>query len=172
MHDFRWTVMGLVGAAGLWLAAVSSTPAMPALVGQDMGPEITELEAYVSAHPEDPIALIQLSHAYLDHAAPGLAEAALDRASPEIRELPSVGDARARTLWALGRAEIALDVQRGVLDACRSSTCSYDVLGKGQHRERMLAELVRLGIDDPKTDPSLAFVAYQRSTRQVSLDLR
>jgi len=173
MHDFRWTLLGLVGSVGLWLAAFSaSNPAMPALVGQNMGPEVAELEAYVSAHPEDANALSRLSHAYLDHAAPGLAQAALDRAPLEVRDVPSVGDARARALWELGRAQIALDVQRNVLDACRVADCSYALVGKGRHRERMLAEMVKLGVDDPKSDPSLAFVAYQRSTRQVSLDLR
>jgi len=127
----------------------------------------------VSAHPEDANALSRLSNTYLDHAAPGLAQAALDRAPAEIRELPNVGDARARALWELGRAAVALNVQRGVLDHCRTtSTCPYSLVGKAQHRERLLAEMVKLGVDDPNSDPSLAFVAYQRSTRQVSLDLR
>jgi hypothetical protein len=36
----------------------------------------------------------------------------------------------------------------------------------------MLAEMVRLGVDDPKRDPNLALLAYRRSTREVSLDLR
>src|SRR5215208_5796143 len=108
MHDFRWTLIGLLGSAGLWLAAFSTcNPAMPALVGQNMGPEIAELEAYVSAHPEDANALARLSHLYLDHAAPGLAQAALDRAPVEVREVPSVGDARVRTLSELGRTQIA-----------------------------------------------------------------
>jgi hypothetical protein len=172
MHEVRISVLALVGLAGVWLTTTSSMPARPALLGRDIGPEISQLEAHVSAHPEDGQALAELANTYLGQAAPGLAEAALDRAPTEVRELPAVADARARTLWQLGIADAALEVERKALAACETRNCPRTLLGRAQRRERLLAELVRVGLDDPRTNPDLALVAYRRSTREVTLDLR
>lgn len=173
MHELELSLVALVGLAGVWLASGSATPAAPALVGRDIGPEIASLEARVSAHPEDAAALGELVESYLGHAAPGLAQAALDRAPSEVRERPAIADARARALWSLGFSDMALSVERSVLAACQApGACSRSLLGRAQRREAMLAELVRVGLDDPKTDPNLALVAYRKSTREVTLDLR
>jgi hypothetical protein len=170
--NVRWSFAALIGIAGVWLAVQSATPSAPAIIGRNLDPGVAALEAQVSANPADAEALTALVNLYLAHSAPGLAQAALDRAPREVRVLPGVADARARTLWELGRSEVALSVQRGVLSSCASRQCSPSLLGHAQRRERMLAELVRLGVDDPKEDPNLALVAYRRSTREVSLDLR
>jgi hypothetical protein len=143
-----------------------------AVVGRGLDPGVAALEARVSSNPSDVDALVALTDEYLRHSAPGLAQAALERAPREIRDLPRVADARARTLWELGFGQFALDVQRGVLSICEVKPCSPSLVGRAQRRERMLAEMVRLGVDDPKRDPNLALLAYRRSTREVSLDLR
>lgn len=168
----RWSMAALLGLAVLWQIARASTPPAAAVVGRNLDPKLAELEARVSENPGDSEALSALVDAYLVHSAPGLAQAALERAPREVRELPHVADARARTLWELGLSQHALDVERGVLSSCESKPCSPSLVGRAQRRERMLAELVRLGVDDPERDPNLALLAYRRSTREVSLDLR
>jgi hypothetical protein len=172
MLEREWSLLALIGVAGAWLATTSSLPARRAVVGHDLGPETESLEARVSAHPDDAAALVDLTDHYLDHGAPGLAQAALDRAPTSVRELPSVVDVRARALWDLGLVPAALELQRAVLTACATQTCSRNLIGRAQRRERWLTELSRLGVDDPKDDPNRAVVAYWRSTREVRLDIR
>jgi hypothetical protein len=172
MTEVRVALLALVGLAGVWLATTSASPARPALVGRNIGPEIADLEARVSAHPEDAAALQSLVDRYLAHSAPGLAEAALERAPQAVRELPPIADARARTLSELGFSDLALEVERKALASCRLRHCSNTLVGHAARREQVLAELVRVGLDDPKTDPNLALAAYRRSTREVTLDLR
>jgi hypothetical protein len=172
MQDVRWTALTLVGLGGLWAAVSSSPPAAPALVGTSMGPEVAALEARVSARPDDAPALALLADVYLSSAAPGVAQAALERAPRRVKELPEIADARARTLSQLGFTQAALGVQRRMLDACTEAQCSPSLLGRAQHRERLLSELVRQGVEDPKQDPNLTSRAYRISMREVTLDLR
>ena len=172
MQDWEFSVVALVGLAGAWLAASSSTPASPALVGRSLGPETAELEALASAHPEDAAALLLLADHYLDHGAPGLARAALDRAPTDVRDQPQVTDALARATWDLGFVSQALELQRSTLRSCTLRPCSYALVGRAQRRERLLTELDRLGVEDPKRDPDRALLAYWRSTREVRLDIR
>ncbi|MBI3205944.1 MAG: hypothetical protein HYZ29_30690 [Myxococcales bacterium] len=172
MQHVRWTVLALVGLGGLWAAVSPSGRVAPALVGERLGPEVAAIEARVSAHPEDAAALAALADAYLEHSAPGLAQAALARAPRSIRDLPPIADARARTLWQLGFAEPALEAQRRMLDTCTVVHCSPALLGRAQRRERLLSELVRRGVDDPLRDPARSELAYRVSMREVTLDLR
>jgi len=172
MLEREYALLALVGVAGAWLATSSSLPARRAVVGRDLGPSTELLEARVGAHPEDASALVDLTDHYLDHGAPGLAQAALDRAPRDVREQPRVVDLRARALWDLGLVPAALALQREVLTACATQTCSRSLVGRAQRRERWLAELSRLGVEDPKDDPNRAVVAYWRSTREVRLDIR
>jgi hypothetical protein len=172
MQDVRWTALTLVGLGGLWAAVSSSPPAAPAVIGNALGPEVAALEARVSAHPEDAPALARLADVYLAHSAPGVAHAALERAPRRVKELPEIADARARTLWQLGFSHAALDLQRRMLDACTETECSPSLLGRAQRRERLLSELVRQGVEDPRQDPSLTLLAYRISMREVTLDLR
>lgn len=170
--DWRWASGAVAAASAAWLLASAHIPASRIVAGSELGPELAELEAKVSLNPNDPAALDALVEAYLEHRAPGLAQAALDRAPVQVRELPAIADARARTLSSLGKAEIALGVQERVLSACESLPCSHELLGRATRRQRFLTEMVRLGVDDPREQPELAMVAYRRSSRQVRLDLR
>lgn len=172
MEHLSWTALALVGLGGLWAAVSSSVPTAPALIGRNLGPELAALEATVSAHPEDASALARLADEYLAHSAPGVAWAALERAPQAVRSRPVIADARARTLWQLGFTEAALEAQRKVLDACTEAQCSPVLLGRAQRRERLLSEMVRQGIQDPKQDPAGTLLAYRISMREVTLDLR
>lgn len=170
--DWRWSSVAVAVASAAWLLASSHIPASPIVAGNDIGPALAALEARVSHRPDDAVALSVLVDAYLEHRAPGLAQAALDRAPVQVRDLPAIADARARTLSALGRADIALDVQEKVLVACASLPCSQELMGRATRRARFLSEMVRLGVDDAREQPELALVAYRRSSREARLDLR
>lgn len=170
MQYGQCALAALIGTAGIWLAASSSAPAYRAVVGRDLGPETAALEARASARPDDAAALVALVDHYLEHGAPGLAQAAIDRAPRGVRALPTVANVRVRTLWHLGFVPDALDLQRDVLSACQVKPCSRSLVGRAQRRERLLSELARLGIEDPELEPSLTLVAYQRSTREVRLE--
>lgn len=172
MEHVRWTALTLVGLGGLWIAASSGAPTAPALVGQGLGPEVAALEARVSAHPEDGAALAELTSHYLDRSAPGVAYAALERAPRAVRAEPAIADARARALMQLGFTQAALEAQRKMLDSCTEAQCSPALLGRAQRRERLLSELARHGVEDPKQDPNLTLLAYRISMREVTLDLR
>jgi hypothetical protein len=63
-------------------------------------------------------------------------------------------------------------MQRRMLDACTEAQCSPALLGRAQRRERLLSELVRQGVEDPKQDPNRTLLAYRISMREVTLDLR
>jgi hypothetical protein len=170
--DWRWASVAVAVASAAWLLVNARIPASPIVAGRNLGPELAALEAQVSKDPRDAVALSELVDAYLERSAPGLAQAALDRAPAQIRDFPAIADARARTLSALGRADIALGLQERVLTACSSLPCSHELVGRAERRARFLSEMVRLGVDDPRAEPELALVAYRRSSRQARLDLR
>jgi hypothetical protein len=167
--DWRWSsaLVALLSAACLLGSA--RIPASRIVAGAT-GPELDALEARVSSSPTDAEALAALVGAYLERRAPGLAQAALDRAPEQVREIPAIADARVRTLSALGRADIALDVQRRVLASCAEQNCSPTLRGRAEHRARVLDEMVRMGALDPKHQPELALIAYRRATRVARLE--
>jgi hypothetical protein len=169
MLDWRWatgTVM-VVGAA--CLAAATPMPASAIAAGRDLGPELTPLEVAVSRNPADAKALQSLADAYLERSAPGLAQAALDRAPTRIRESAPIADARARSLSDLGLPEPALAAQQQALEACAEETCSPAMLARAERRARWLKELVRLGVEDSLADPEKTLLAYRLAVREVRL---
>ena len=170
--DWRWASSMVAVLAAVWLTASTRIPASRIVSGHQLGDELAALEARVSTHPEDADALRTLAETYLTHHAPGLAQAALERAPSAVRELPAIADARARTLSVLGRSDAALSVQERVLAACSEKPCSRELLGRATRRARFLNEMVRMGVDDPREQPELALVAYRRASREARLDLR
>ncbi len=123
--DWRWASAAVAVASAAWLLASAHVPARRIVAGNDLGAELAQLEADVSLRPDDAVALRALVETYLEHRAPGLAQAALDRAPAQLRDLPAIADARAQTLAALGRADIALGLQRRVLASCAEEACSF-----------------------------------------------
>lgn len=167
-----WASAAVVGLALFCLCATSTLPAAPIVAGRDLGPDLAPLEAEVGAHPNDARALETLANAYLERSAPGLAQAAIDRAPTRVRALPRVADARARALEALGLPRVALEAEQRALGSCAERPCSRSLVGRARLRSRWLTELVRLGVTDPEAQPRLAMLAYRRSVREVSLDVR
>ncbi len=168
MGEWRWLCAGLGVAMLASLSALGPTPATP-IAGPGLGRELDALEARVGRDPGDAQALARLVDVYLAHAAPGLAEAALERAPGAIRDQPRIADARARTLVQLGFSRDALAAQLEVLLECAHRSCPPALAGHAAYRADYLAELVRLGVDDPHANPRLARMAYRRSTREVAL---
>jgi hypothetical protein len=170
---FLWNVGGLLSAMAVYGVLASPLAASPTLAGEDLGPELQSLEVAVSQSPDDADALEALVEAYLDHSAPGLAQAALYRAPPSVRRLGRVADLEARSLSALGLAELALASQERALLACgeESSACSNAMLVHAERRARWLRELVRLNVDDRLSGSAAASLAYRLAVREVRLAL-
>src|SRR5688572_18116717 len=109
MRELSYSWVAMVGLAGFWLGFGTGAPARPALVGHGLnGAHLEQLEARVSRFPGDAAALEELTETYLAHDAPGLAQAALERAPQKVKESPRIADVRARALWGLGSSELAL----------------------------------------------------------------
>ncbi len=171
MLDWRWVSGGVTLLSLCWLGASTSTPAVPVVVHRP-GEPLVRLEARVASHPDDARALARLANAYLDLSAPGLAEAALERAPTALHRQPRVADARARALSALGEPRLALRIERSLLAQCSQATCPRIVTAHAEQRAGWLQEMVNMGVSDPARQPKLAMLAYHRSVREVALDVR
>jgi hypothetical protein len=169
MLDWRWVSGAALAAAVTCLAGSATTPAAGIAAGRNLGPELAPLETAVSKNPGDPAALETLVEAYLERQAPGLAEAALDRAPLELKQRAKIADARARVLTELGLPEPALAWEERVFEACNLEPCSAALLARAERRARWLRELVRLGVDDALLDPEKTFLAYRLAVREVRL---
>ena len=166
----RWACAVIVLAT---LAAVALAPPLPpAPVLQSADESLARLETAVGTHPEDRAALRDLANAYLDRSEPGLAHAALRRASSDVEQDPALADLQARTLLELGRARDAYDYERTALAQCVEVGCSRTLEARARQRARLLHELLELGIDDPALDHERTLLAYRRSVREVRLAAR
>jgi hypothetical protein len=168
---FACNLGGLLVALVVYGVLASPLAASPTLAGQDLGPELQALEVAVSRSPDDAHALEALVEAYLERAAPGLAQAALYRAPAALRGSARVADLEARSLSTLGRAEEALERQERALLACAevSERCSNRMLVHAERRLRWLRELVRLKVDDRLPGSAAASLAYRMAVREVRL---
>ena len=169
--EFRVMVIGL--ALTLLVSGLSQgrTPARPIVAGHELDAEIATLEAEVGKEPTNAVALHALVEAYLVHKAPGLAQAALDRAPLELRHQPSIADQRVRTLTLLGLPQLAFAAQNAVLAECSRSECTRELVGRGRHRLEWLRQLLEMDIADPRAEPSRALLAYRLASRQVALEV-
>jgi len=169
--EFRVMVIGL--ALTLLLTGLSQgrTPARPIVAGHELDAEIAALEADVGKEPTNSVALHALVEAYLVHKAPGLAQAALDRAPEAVRHQPSIADQRVRTLTLLGHPQLAFAAQNAVLAECSLSDCTRELVGRGRHRLEWLRQLLEMDIADPRAEPNRALLAYRLASRQVALEV-
>ena len=169
--EFRVVVIGL--ALTLLVTALSQTrtPARSIVAGQGLDEEVAALEAEVGKDPTNAVVLHALVEAYLARKAPGLAQAALDRAPPEVRHQPSIADQRVRTLTLLGRPQLAFVAQNAVLAECSRSACTRELVGRGRHRLEWLRQLLEMDIADPRMEPNRALLAYRLASRQVVLEV-
>src|SRR5690606_6907518 len=94
------------------------------------------------------------------------AESVLRWAAPELHADPQLASLRVQTLSALGEVDRALTLQRSILASCADGAdCSPTLFAHGKKRERMLAELKRVGITDSTRRPDQVALAYDRATR-------
>lgn len=169
--DFRVVGLGFAITALGCLMLQSRTPARSIVAGQGLDAAIHALETQVGREPEDPAALHALVDAYLLRGAPGLAQAALDRAPESLRRVPRIADLRVRTLTELGRPQLAFAVQNTVLAACSRRGCTPELEGRGRHRLEWLRQMLKLDVGDPRLEPERALLAYRLASRQAKLEL-
>jgi hypothetical protein len=170
-RGWRWvTSVFLVAGGAYWLSAVPLS-ATPTLEADAASPGLAPLEEAVSRAPANIEALAALAESYLERSAPGLAQAALDRAPDALRGRARIADLRARSLFDLGLVAPALASQERALEACsnRAESCSNAMLARAERRARWLRELARLRVDDNLADPAAASLAYRLATREVRL---
>ena len=171
LADFRMVGLGVAITVLGCLVLQARTPARSIVAGQRLDRAISALEAQVGREPEDSVALHALVEAYLSSGAPGLAQAALDRAPESLRRAPSIADLRVRTLTELGRPQLAFAVQNAVLATCSRAGCTPEVEGRGRHRLEWLRQMLELDVGDPRLEPERALLAYRLASRQVRLEL-
>lgn len=176
--DWRVLCGATLVLAAVYLGTSSETRALPIAAGSGLSQAseaerhaLQELESKVSHAPDDADALIALVSQYLDHRAPGLAEAALARAPRTLQDRAQVADLRAQALSRLGNAPAALALQRSAIRACEREGCSAILVARAMRREAWLSEMVSLGVDDAAREPERALLAYRKSTREVRLEV-
>lgn len=130
--------------------------------------QIASLEARLGHNPRDLQAAQVLAQTFLAAGVPGQAESVLRWAAPELHADPQLASLRVQTLSALGEVDRALTLQRSILASCAdgaATDCSPTLFAHGKKRERMLAELQRVGITDSTRRPDQVALAYDRATR-------
>jgi hypothetical protein len=135
------------------------------------GGRLAALENVVAQAPTDKRSLLDLTTAYLDGAQPGMALAVLARSSAEIRRDPEVTHATARALFENGRTREALATELKALDACGENACVPRLLAQAARRVEFFQAVVDLGIENPMHSPELVQTAYQRTNREVRLEV-
>jgi hypothetical protein len=133
----------------------------------------------VAAQPTDAVALRNLSQAYIDARASGLAVSLIQHAPASMRADPRVDHAYARALFDQGRADAALTVERRVLDACAGPStpgsgpieCDAWLVVSATRRAEILEELLQLGVEDTLAQPEMTAIAYQNATRDARLSV-
>ena len=156
----------LMGILGLCMLTGSHREA-PLVGYQKIGPEILALEARVSQTPEDADALAFLAQHYVDRDAPGMAIAALSRASEQVRAHARVSHAWAVALMHEGKASEALDQENRTLEACNRDSCAPWLVASALRHHGFLTALVEGGVEDYRRDPDATLAAYGRSSRNL-----
>jgi len=161
---------GAIIATVLGVAILGSSNEASAVMSAPLNGDAQRLEAETATDPT-PTNVASLAMTYVDRKQPGLAIALLDRhaemAVPEIRL------ARARALYADGKAHEALGVLDELASQCddsqASDPCPTWVVMKSLHERAFFSEMVRAGIEDPARDPEGTQAAFERSNREVGL---
>lgn len=169
--DSRVIGVGVLVTLLVCFMSLARTPARAIVAGQGLDQRVAELEAAVGSDPHDAVALHALVEAYLAHHAPGLAQAALDRAPAALRRAPSIADQRARTLSLLGHPQLAFAAQSAVLAECSRQGCDPTLEGRARYRLEWLRQLLELDVGDPRLEPERAQLAYRLASRSVQLEV-
>jgi hypothetical protein len=167
--DLRW-MNGAVAGAALGLLAMSETTHVARVTAPDDG-QLATLERHAAGSPDDIGSLTELAGAYLDRGEPGMALAALARPSPQDRQRPEVLHVAARALFEDGRAKDALAMELRALDACAEAACRPRLLAQGARRVEFFQAVIDLGVENPLLAPDTVALAFERSNREVRLQL-
>jgi len=162
-----------IGVAALWV--LSGTQHSASLLAATTE-TLRSLEAGVAAHPDNPEATRKLAQAYLDARQPGLARVLLDAAPDTVKTNIRARHVLARALLDEGRSDLALDVENGVIAACRpfdgdgpTPGCDTVLLASAVRRTSILREMVSMGVMDALARPEASLVAYQNATREARI---
>jgi hypothetical protein len=109
---------------------------------------------------------------YLERGAPGLAQAALDRAPIELRNSPELAHRRARALTELGHPQLAFAAEQVALAGCAEADCSPVLEAHAARRLAWLRQMLRLDVGDPRLEPERALLAYRLASREVRLQVQ
>jgi hypothetical protein len=168
--DQRW-VNGAVAGLAVGLLSMAGTTREARMTAPDDG-RLAALETAVARMPSDKGRVLDLTDAYLDVAQPGMALALLARSSPELRRDPEVTHTMARALFQSGRAKEALATELRALDACGESACRPRVLAQAARRVEFFQAVLDLGVENPLLSPERVQTAYERSNREVRLEVQ
>jgi hypothetical protein len=163
-------VVGLLGAALLWL--VTGTHTEKSVVAAEKSESVRSLEAAAVAHPTEEKAIFKLAQAYLDAKAPGLAVTALESSFDAVHASARLEDVYARALYEQGRNGDALAAEERVIAMCAKRTCEPLVVARASIRAALLAELVRMGVEDAFIEPDLSALAYQNAVREARVGVK
>ena len=119
---------------------------------------------------KDAAAAVELGRTLLAYGQPGQAAASLDWVSPALQTEPQLASLRVQALTQLGEYDRALRLQRSVLATCSNAGCAPTVFARGKAQERLLVELLRVGVTDPDTQPARVALAQLRATRTGRLE--
>jgi hypothetical protein len=185
MKTWAYGIGVMIGVATLW---VLSGAQHEGLVLSGRADSIRTLEAAVAANPASAEVTRRLAQAYLDARQPGLARVLLEAAPGEIRADLRIQHVLARALLDQGRSDLALDVEAGVVAACRpvdgigpswarasvdglASSCDPVLFASAVRRTGVLREMVALGVTDALAHPEASLVAYENATREAHVRL-
>jgi hypothetical protein len=168
--DLRW-LNGAVAGLAIGLLSVAGTTREARVTVPDDG-RLAALESLVAQAPSDRGSMLDLAAAYLDASQSGMALALLTRSSPELRRDPEVTHAMARALFENGRTREALATELRALDACGESACRPRVLAQAARRVEFFQAVVDLGVENPMLAPERVQAAYERSNREVRLEVQ
>lgn len=158
-------------ALAFCLLVASGTQRERSVLAEGHEESVHRLEVAWLAH-HDANSLRDLAQGYLDAGAPGLALAAIDGATTDVKRDVRVQHTYARALLDAGRASDALVAEEGVLKACETETCDTWLIASATRRADILRELEKLGVDDAQAYPESASVAYHAATRQARLSVQ
>lgn len=170
--DFRWIGVLTLVTLGALSAVIVRSPARAIEAGRLGQDSVSKLEARVGADPGDSASLQALVDEYLERGAPGLAQAALDRAPAELRDLPELAHRRARTLTELGYPQLAFAAEQVAIAGCAKSECSPVLEAHAARRLAWLRQMLRLDVGDPNRDPERALLAYRLASREVRVQVQ
>ena len=158
----------LVGVCGL-AAVFSAHRSASAVNGPSI--DVASLESAVARDATDAKAVAALMRTYLEHDAPGLAVAVLQRSPDAALATPASSDLAARALLGAGRASESLSVTRQIVARCDRQPCDASLIARSARREQVLTAIVEMGIEDADSNPAAVELALRRSVRQVRLAL-